>query len=116
MSKQSALFAEKGDVMDNQTTKRFSEAMRELLAEHELSQRELSRRTRKHGWGSQGYLSFVMNDQQSPTPEGMEAIAKALKIRPEYFAEYRLARARESLDPAAVGLKVALRNLAKFEK
>jgi transcriptional regulator with XRE-family HTH domain len=89
----------------------FPTALKELLRERDMSQRELIRQTRKHGWGSAGAISFLINEELVPTMRAMEAIARALKIRPEHFAEYRLAVARRNLDPSAIGLKAALRNL-----
>lgn len=90
------------------TDKPFPEAVTELLAERDMSQRELIRQTRRNGWGSPGTISFLMRDEQPPTVRAIEAIAKALKIRPEHFPEYRLAKARAALDPSVVGLEAAL--------
>jgi transcriptional regulator with XRE-family HTH domain len=89
----------------------FAKAVRELLEELDISQRELIRRTRKRGWGSPGTISFLMRDEQPPTVKAMEAIARALQVRPEHFAEYRLAKARSCLDPAVVGLDAALHGI-----
>lgn len=97
--------------MSEHSEKPFAETVRELLAEHEMSQRELIRKTRKRGWGSPGTISFLLRDEQAPTVRAMEAIARALEVRPEFFAEYRLAMARQGLDPTTVGFKKALRNL-----
>lgn len=93
------------------SSKPFSESVRELLDEAEISQRELIRRTRRHGWGSTGTISFLMTDEMPPTQQAMEAIARALEVKPEHFAEWRLAEARRRLDPAVVGFKTALGNL-----
>jgi hypothetical protein len=41
----------------------------------------------------------------------MELIAQACEVKPEYFAEYRLASAIHELDPSEVGLEQALANL-----
>jgi hypothetical protein len=48
-----------------------------------------------------------------PTMEAMEAIAKALDAKPEYFAEYRLEAARAALDWRTRGVKAALRALGE---
>lgn len=93
------------------TNKRFTDAVQELLHEHDMSQRELVRQTRRHGWGSTGHISFIMRDEQQPSLRAMEAIAKVLGVPPEHFAEYRLAKAREALDPSVVGFNKALKNL-----
>ena len=95
------------------TSKPFVEAMQELLEDREMSQRELVRRTRKHGWGSTGAISLLMHSELAPTIRSMEAIAQALAVPPEYFAEYRLSVARRDLDPAVVGIETALRNLGE---
>jgi transcriptional regulator with XRE-family HTH domain len=97
------------------TTKPFREALMDVLAEQDLSQRELIRRTRKNGWGSTGGITNILNSDLGPSMRAMEEIARALQIKPEHFAEYRLAKARESLDPQVVGLRRALRNLSKSE-
>jgi len=93
--------------------KPFPQAVQELLDEHEISQRELVRRTRTRGWGSPGTISFLMRDEMPPSIRAMEAIARALQVPPEHFAEYRLAIARRQLDPNVVGVKRALRNLGE---
>jgi transcriptional regulator with XRE-family HTH domain len=90
----------------------FPETLARLLLEHDVSLRELSRRTMKaNDWGRPSSISLLLNGELRPTLEAMEHIARALSISPDVFAEYRLARARYSLDPEAVGLKKALRNL-----
>jgi hypothetical protein len=43
----------------------------------------------------------------------MAAIAEALNVEPEVFAEYRLQARRHALDWRAVGLKNALRALGE---
>lgn len=98
------------------TDKPFPEAVKALLEEQDLSQRELIRRTRKRGWGSPGTISFLMRDEQPPTMRAVEAIATALQIRPEYFGEYRLAKARAALDPSIVGFETALKHGLKAAK
>jgi transcriptional regulator with XRE-family HTH domain len=96
------------------TDKPFPEAVRELMEEQEISQRELVRRTRKKAkWGSISTINFLANGEFSPSVKAMEAISSGLGIRPEYFAEYRLAKAREALDPNVVGFRSALRALGE---
>ncbi len=46
-----------------------------------------------------------------PTPETIEALAGALGVEPEVFAEYRLAQMRRLFDEREVGLELAVRNL-----
>jgi transcriptional regulator with XRE-family HTH domain len=89
----------------------FPQTLRKLLSDQGVSQRELARRTRRHGWGSVPAVNLLANDQLDPTIPAMEAIARALEVNPDYFAEYRLAIYRRDFDPKQVGLKKALRNL-----
>lgn len=98
-----------------QSDRPFVETLLELLEEQEISQRELIRRTRRHGWGSPGTISLLVNGDLEPTMRAMEAIAQALGIDPAHFAEHRLATARRRLDPAVVGLADALRALERFD-
>lgn len=82
-----------------------------LLEEREMSLRRLGQLTRDRGWGSIQTVHEVVRKGAPPTRQAMEAIAAVLEVKPETFPEYRLLRARESLDPATVGLEAALRNL-----
>lgn len=99
-----------------QSDDRFADTLQRLLDEREISQRELIRRTRRHGWGSTGAISYFMTEDVEPSTVAMEAIAQALGIDPAYFAEYRLAIARRQLDPTVVGLPEALRALERFNR
>ena len=94
--------------------KSFPETFASLLSEHDISLREVSRRTMRHNeWGRPSSLSLLLNGDLRPTLEAMEHIAQAIGVPPETFAEYRLASARRALDPEAVGLRRALRNLGE---
>lgn len=93
--------------------KPFHDALADLLGEQEVSQSELARRVRGRGWGSKSAVNLLARGELEPTIKAMSAIAKALTVSPEYFAEYRLAVARQRLDPRAVGLATALRNLGE---
>lgn len=96
------------------TRKPFQEALREVLAEQDVSMRELTKRTQANdNWGNIATVSMYARGEQVPTLEAMEKIAKALHISPKFFPEYRLAVARRNLDPRAVGLAKALRNLGE---
>jgi transcriptional regulator with XRE-family HTH domain len=94
-------------------TEPFSEALTDLLDEYEMSLRELTRRCRSNGWGNLTTIARLAHGEMRPSIRAMEHIAKALGIRPETFADYRLATARRRLDPRAVGWKNALKNLGK---
>jgi transcriptional regulator with XRE-family HTH domain len=92
----------------------FPETLKTLLKMQRISQRELMRRTRaKDGWGSPGTISELWRGNLRPSMKAMESIAGALDESPRTFAEYRLAEAREKLDPDVTGLQRALDNLEK---
>jgi len=55
-------------------------------------------------------LRQAVSGQRQPSIALMEAVADTLDIGPGYFAEYRLARLREALDPQKRGLERALEN------
>lgn len=95
-----------------QTDKPFGEAIQDLLSEREWSIRELARHTKEDtGWGAVSTVHFMVRGDIPLTKNGLEAIARAFRLAPEYFAEYRMLQARESLDPTVVGFHKALRNL-----
>jgi hypothetical protein len=60
-------------------------------------------------------LRKAITGEREPAIKLIEAVAKALNVAPTLFAEYRLARARESLNPARVPLREALEFLARIE-
>jgi transcriptional regulator with XRE-family HTH domain len=98
------------------TSKPFHTALSELLEERGISQRELARLTQRHGKGrtetvSNFTVNYLVQGEMAPTVRTMEAIAKALNIGPEHFAEYRMAMARRELDPVQVGFRKALKAL-----
>ena len=97
------------------TTKPFPQAVKDLLDEHDISQRELARRTSRNGGPRIAAVNQIvrgkLGGKSAPNkPETMEQIARAFGLSPDYFAEYRLRKARDKLDPDKVGLKQALRN------
>jgi transcriptional regulator with XRE-family HTH domain len=67
------------------------------------------------GWGSTGATSAWLTGDLQPTMDRMERIATTLRIEPDYFAEYRLAKARRQLTPEEVGLAKALKHLERIE-
>lgn len=93
--------------------KRFGDELAEILREREMSQRQLARLTAQNGWGSPATIARLVDGTLPPTMRAMEEIARALHVRPQRFAEYRLAKARRGLDPGAVGIRRALRNLGE---
>ena len=95
----------------------FPETLIRLLDERGWSMRHLAQQLQEDfdGWGSIGTLSQYNTGKIRPTMKALERIAYSLKVEPEAFAEYRLVLARTQLDPEAVGLAVALKNLERFE-
>lgn len=94
----------------------FPEALEAVLADQEVSRRELVRRCRRHGWGNVATLHYLANGEEHPTVRAMENIASALSIPPSYFAEHRLATARAQLDERVVGVDKALSLLDSVAK
>lgn len=101
----------------------FPEALSDLLAQQDVSLRELSRRTVEHqDWGRPSTLSLLLRGEMPPTFEAMEKIAAALQVSPRYFAEYRLEETRRRLDPRfasldeALALDTAVRKLAAYRQ
>lgn len=80
-----------------------------------MSAREMTRRCESRGWGSLGTTQELRHGELRPTMKAMAAIATALGVQPEVFAEYRLGKIRSELDPDIVGFKAAVRNLGRYE-
>jgi hypothetical protein len=57
-------------------------------------------------------LLRAVSGKRSPSPHLMEEAARALRIRPEYFLEYRIYLAQREFDPRVVGLERAAENVA----
>jgi hypothetical protein len=57
-------------------------------------------------------LRQAATGRRRPTPRLMEECARALRVRPVYFLEYRLHWAQRAFDTRAVGHERALQNLA----
>ncbi len=54
--------------------------------------------------------------RRTPTPALLEECARVLRLRPEYFLEYRVFRAQRDFDPRAVGRERAIENLALWKR
>ena len=63
----------------------FREELPRLLAEREMSQRELARRIGVN----QSYLTFVLKGARTPSRRLLEGASKVLELPLEYFREYR---------------------------
>ncbi|HLY48269.1 MAG TPA: helix-turn-helix transcriptional regulator [Solirubrobacteraceae bacterium] len=99
--------------MTSQSNKPFGESLRLLMEENDFSYRALAQRTRElDGRGmTHAHINMLAKGHDRPSMRAMELIAEACGVDPDYFAEYRLARAMRELDPSEVGLEQALENL-----
>ena len=95
------------------STQPFGDALRTLMDERRFSYRALAEATRSiDGQGmTHAHINMLANGHDKPSMRAMRLIATACGVEPDYFAEYRLAAAMRSLDPAEVGLEQALENL-----
>lgn len=55
-------------------------------------------------------LRKVLSGDRRVTPRIMEEVARALRVKPSHFAEYRLHEAQQRFDPSRVGFETALEN------
>jgi hypothetical protein len=60
-------------------------------------------------------LRRAATGRRRPSPALIEDCARVLRVRPEFFLEYRLQEAQLEFDPAAVGVDRAVRNLALWD-
>jgi transcriptional regulator with XRE-family HTH domain len=99
--------------MDSSSDRPFGDALRVLMLEHSMTFRSLAEATRRlDGKGmTHAHLNMLANGRDKPSMRAMELIAQACAVKPDYFAEYRLAQAMRDLDPTEVGLERALQNL-----
>jgi hypothetical protein len=105
---------------DQPTTRPFNEALAELLREHDYTTQ-----TGNVNWHSfarelEGIhyetLRKVLAGQRSVTRHVMEEVARVLRIRPEYFVEWRALDAAELFDVNSVGFEQVLSNLDAWSK
>lgn len=76
------------------TTVPFADALRALMEERSISYRRLATRTKL----SAGYLNHLAcGTRPVPANQVIKVIARALRVKPEYFFEYRQRSLREEL-------------------
>lgn len=76
------------------TSAPFAEALRALLEQRQISYRRLATRTKL----SAGYLNHLAcGTRPVPANQVIKSIARALRVKPEYFFEYRQRGLREEL-------------------
>lgn len=77
--------------LHEQTDAPFAQAFSELLAQLDLSRRELARLTPSvdgRGLGH-SYLSMLATGEKAPTPANIVLLAPLLGVQPSFFREYR---------------------------
>jgi hypothetical protein len=99
----------------SETTEPFAIALRELVLEHDYTT----------GTGNPNWSAFsaelnqvhyetlrrAVAGERPPSLLLMEECARVLRVRPEYFLEYRVHLAKRDFDPREVGVDRALQNL-----
>jgi transcriptional regulator with XRE-family HTH domain len=100
-------------VISDTSNEPFGQALRPLMDARGLSYRGLAQQIRKFDKSgiSHAHINMLANGHDKPSMRAMELIARACEVEPDYFAEYRLGRAMQELDPSEVGLEEALENL-----
>jgi hypothetical protein len=103
-----------------ETAKPFPLALRELLIENDYVTR-----TGKPNWAAfaselEGFhyetLRQAATGRRRASPHLIEECARALRVKPERFLEYRIYLAQREFEPAAVGHERVLENLARWER
>lgn len=106
-----------GDSVRHHEVRPFHVVLEELRDEAGLSQENLAFEAR--AYVEDGLTTSTVNKlelgHRHPTIRTMEALAKALGVEPDLFAEYRLALVRRLFDEREIGLDAALAHLAALE-
>jgi hypothetical protein len=101
-----------------ETTKPFPLALRELMIENDYVTRRGEPNWAAFASELEGLhyetLRRAANGLRPPSTGLMEECARALRLRPEYFLEYRVHLAQRDFDPGAVGLERALHHLSTW--
>jgi transcriptional regulator with XRE-family HTH domain len=99
--------------VESDSEQQFGVTLRALMEKRGLSYRKLADETRRlDGRGmTHAHINMLANGRDKPSTRAMELIAEVCEVKPEHFAEYRLAMAMRDLDPNQVGLEQALANL-----
>lgn len=102
------------------STFELSRALPALMRERGVSYRALAARTRERAGDAMGvtsgHLANLVSGRSRASAPVLELIATALDVRPEYFAEYRLAVLRRSLDERAVGFDAVCRRYSELTR
>jgi transcriptional regulator with XRE-family HTH domain len=96
----------------------FPVALRELLIEHDYSTASGNPNWTAFAEELRGVhyetLRRAAAGERSPSARLIEECARALRLPPDYFLEYRLYLAQRNFDPKAVGLERAVENLKRW--
>ena len=79
----------KVEVDTRESSERFSDALTELMRERNLTYRQLAYKTHL----SAGYLNHLSKGNRAvPPDDAIRTLARALRVRPDYFLEFRQRR------------------------
>lgn len=104
--------------MNDETDKPFGKAMADLLQDNDYTTS-----TGNPNWHAFAQLLTDVHyetlrkavaGERVPSPHIMEECARVLRVKPNYFAEYRMQQAAESFDMRKVGFEKAMDNLAAW--
>lgn len=105
-------------VASEKTNDPFPVALRELLIEHDYSTASGNPNWTAFSEELRGVhyetLRRAAAGERSPSARLIEECARALRLTPDYFLEYRLHLAQRDFDPKAVGLERAVENLQRW--
>jgi hypothetical protein len=103
-----------------ETTKPFPLALRELVIENDYVTRSGNPNWAALAAELEGFhyetLRQAATGRRRATPRLIEECARALRVRPEHFLEYRVYLAQRDFDPAAVGHERVLENLERWAR
>jgi hypothetical protein len=105
---------------DTPTTKPFTEALAELLREHDFTTQTGNVNWHAFARELEGIhyetLRKVLAGQRTVTPHVMEEVSRALRIKPSYFVEWRAIEAARDFDVGSIGFDQVLANLDTWAK
>jgi hypothetical protein len=98
-----------------ESTESFAVALRELVLEHDYTTK-----TGNPNWSAfcaelddvhYETLRRAVAGKRPPSPLLIEECARVLRVRPEFFLEYRVHLAKRDFDPREVGMDRVVQNL-----
>jgi transcriptional regulator with XRE-family HTH domain len=103
-----------------QTNEPITVALKPLMRERQLTFRALADLTHAHDADGRGvtyaYLCGLTSGREHPSRRSLELIAASLRLDPDYFPEYRLARLRDELNPKRAGFQAAWRRYLQLAR